>query len=170
MSIVLPGFLVIIVTLFFWNQKYLKYIISSSLSQLLLIFLLLGISYEIGILFLFLSDRTGICKTFYTKDSNLFREITKNFHEKCANTYPKNKEMFANLRERYIIFTQTCGNMTWASSIIIFIILIHYFTRFRNPYDGIFLTIFSIILVLTISAHSFFQRYLEEWDNKIIDC
>jgi len=87
----------------------------------LLIFLLLALSYIFGIFFLFLSDATGFCRTYYTEDSKKMKERTKAFHEKLENGYwhkEKIKEKFANIRERYIIFMQTSGNLAWASLII----------------------------------------------------
>jgi hypothetical protein len=170
LSIILPGFIVIITLLTFWGRLFLLGSIFSNEISFLLIFLILGLSYFIGILFIFLSDVTGFCKTYYTETGNLMRERTKKFHETIVNE-PKGEkiphERFANIRERYIIFAQTCGNMAWASLTIIFY---GFVLAFGYNKIAFLLPFYWVLLVFSVLGHCHYQINLENWDDIIIDC
>ena len=167
LSIVFPGFFVIITTLFFIGRRFHIYSIFSTEISLLLVFLILGFSYFIGILFLFLSDATGFCKTYYTDKSIDMRKRTKAFHEKLETGYWHKegiKEKFANIRERYIIFMQACGNMAWASLSILIICLITFFMH-----QHLIFLLFVIPLCLSNFGYCHFRKYLQDWDKLFLN-
>ena len=172
LSIVLPGFIVIVTTLFFIEGRFpLKKIFSNDIS-FLSIFLILGFSYILGIFFLYLSDMTGFCKTYYTKKPKEMKIRTKAFHEKLENGYwykDRIKGNFAKIRERYIIFMQASGNMAWAMLTLLTIIGIFAILIQNIDFFWIIL-IFLFLFCLSSFSHYHYKKYLKEWDDVIMDC
>jgi hypothetical protein len=177
LSIILPGFILIIAALYSnFETKIIIDFFADNLS-FLIVFVILGISYVLGILLLLLADRTRICSTFYTATPTEQREQSIRFYRTLSLVYKDEERIFANMRERYIIFMQTCGNMTWTSIISLFIVLFSYILRKHLSqeindfwHNQIFLIIFfAIIAIFFCIGHYHFKDYLKDWDKIIID-
>jgi hypothetical protein len=172
LSIVLPGFLIIMAALYsnFQTNAIIDFF-SNDLS-ILIVFIFFGLSYVMGILLLFFADLTGIFSTFYTDPMGM-KKKTIRFHRVLNHIY-KEEKIFANIRERYIIFMQTSGNMAWASLTSFFTVLFSYLLcsqKINNfGYNQFVLAfLFLIILFCFGSSHFHFKQYLKDWDKLIID-
>jgi hypothetical protein len=170
LSIVLPGFIVIVSLLTLTGQNYYVNCIFSSEISPLCIFLILAFSYILGIIFLSLSDITTFCRTYYGNDPTEMKRQTKRFYEKLDNNYHEKqstKDRFANIRERFIIFMQATGNMAWASLTIIFF---NFFILLHGINNIWAIATFGVIFVFATISNCLFRKYLEDWDTVIIDC
>ena len=177
LSIVLPGFSIIMATLYSnFQTKILLNFFSGELS-ILIMFSIVGISYVLGIFLVFLADTTGIGSTFYTPTPTSMRKRTIRFHRTLSLAYQQKEMVFGNIRERYIIFMQTTGNMAWACEISFYITIFSYWIRsYASPQTNDFgynpfalALLFPIFAVILLICHFHFKDSLEDWDKLIID-
>jgi len=177
LSIILPGYIIIIAALYSNFQTEIIIDFLSDDLSIIIVFIIVGISYVLGILLLLLGDKTGLCSTYYTTTPTDMRKRHIKFHRTLCLAYHEKENIFANIRERYIIFMQTSGNMAWASVISLFIVLFSYVIHslIHQPvnnfgYNQIFLMIsFLVIATFFGICNRHFKEYLEDWDSLIID-
>lgn len=117
LSMVFPGLTVLLI---YWISikepiKHFFWIFADSDLNFLPLLFVIALSYVISILFIGLSDWAGCFRTYYTKDPENYQKRTKDIIEKLS-TYPYRAcgNKMLQIRERYVIFTQSCGNFGWA--------------------------------------------------------
>ena len=169
LSMILPGFIVIFVfsKLFYEQIEPSLWIVS--IIPFLSLIIILSLSYLIGILFIGLSDTLRIFKTYYTPTANEQRKKVKGYYERLSATHnQKAIKQFSQIRERYIIFMQTCGNFGWACIISIITIGVTHpsviFTDLKYS-----LIIFLILLLFSGMGYYKFKKYLKNWDDLILN-
>jgi hypothetical protein len=166
LSFVLPGFtLFFVCSLLFHDPMRIvhRLLMSPEISwfSIILIFL---ISYFVGVLLIVLSDMTQFFKTYYTINPEDQQKRVKRFYEELSCHFQNNKKEFSQIRERYVIFMQTCGNFSWV--FIILILPIAHACACSNDGNSFpLLLLFVILLALSITGYCIFRTRLIDWDN-----
>jgi hypothetical protein len=173
---VLPGLTVIFVySFFFHGSKFAFWMFKIFENSWLSLIFILVMSYFIGILFIGISDCSGFFKTYYTDTPEKYQKRAKETIEKIYSSIDnqtlweieqKQGDKFFQIRERYIIFTQSCGNFAWACITSVLLILISDGMNNRGNICAVLLLI--ILFLLSLIGYAGFRFRQRDWDDLII--
>lgn len=171
LSMVFPGLMVILVYSLFFNEPAISlhwFLIYQGIPWLSLI-LVLALSYLIGILFIGISDLTRIFRTFYTDKPEDYQKRVKAFIDRTFSGGNEKGKKFLQIRERYVIFTQACGNFAWACITSIYIIIMAQCSG-KDPIVNLYAALlFLLLLFATWIGHIEFTKRQIGWDNLFIE-
>jgi hypothetical protein len=190
LSFVAPGAILLGSFLYLFLPISGLYQVFNQLNPFLFI-LFFGICYVIGIGLLIFGDADDQNKSktskWYSIPKNKFptyytdTPCDQQKKVKClfvGLTNPHTKDNFLKIRERYVIFMQTCGNCHTALYLSFFLIVAKTLFLFYQGYfefDGLsksillLLTLFGVIISVRIlyKGHFVYKEMLEKWDGVI---